>query len=389
MIKYDYVIVGAGIAGCSMAYFLKDKNVLLIDKNEDLAFGASGAAGAFLSPLMGKKNALKDLVSKSLKFSLNFYKELLNDKSLSKGVLRIPKNNEDEKKFEEYKPYMDFAYLQKEQGLFFDVGAHLIPKDICKLLTQDVDKKLSYEIKHINYKNDLWQINDEIQAKKLILCTGANTKLIEEKYFNIRAVWGQKIDIHSTTCIDINYHKECSLSASIKLEEKLNGKTLYKNSIGATHHRFTCDKDICNYCIETSNINNKISNTYTNDMNKSDTKELLLKAKDIKSLEDVKVVDIKVGARASSFDYFPMVGKLIDSKKTLSMFPHLKNGTHVKEERFSTYDNLFVINGLGGRGFVLSPYLAKNLSELIKNNIPLEEEINVNRLFKRWVRKEK
>jgi L-2-hydroxyglutarate oxidase LhgO len=48
--EYDYVISGAGIAGCSSAYFLNNysDSILLIDKNEKVAFGASGAAGAFL-----------------------------------------------------------------------------------------------------------------------------------------------------------------------------------------------------------------------------------------------------------------------------------------------------------------------------------------------------
>ena len=40
------------------------------DKNSDVAFGASGAAGAFLSPLLGIDNKFKSLVSKSLKFSI-------------------------------------------------------------------------------------------------------------------------------------------------------------------------------------------------------------------------------------------------------------------------------------------------------------------------------
>lgn len=75
--EFDYVIVGAGIAGCSLAHFLSkySKSVLLIDKNEDVAFGASGAAGAFLSPLLGKPNKFKDLVTNALSFSMNYYKK--------------------------------------------------------------------------------------------------------------------------------------------------------------------------------------------------------------------------------------------------------------------------------------------------------------------------
>ena len=80
---YDYVIVGAGIAGCSTSYFLneKDKNlkILLIDRNSDVAVGASGTAGAFLSPLLGKPNKLKTLVNRALKFSTSLYKDIAND----------------------------------------------------------------------------------------------------------------------------------------------------------------------------------------------------------------------------------------------------------------------------------------------------------------------
>ncbi len=73
--KFDYVVIGAGIAGCSLAYFLSkySKSILLIDRNSQVAFGASGAAGAFLSPLLGKPNDFKDLVTKSLIFSTNFF----------------------------------------------------------------------------------------------------------------------------------------------------------------------------------------------------------------------------------------------------------------------------------------------------------------------------
>ena len=97
---------------------------------------------------------------------------------------------------------------------------------------------------------------------------------------------------------------------------------------------------------------------------KSTDAEALEKANDIKLIHEPKVVDVKIGPRASSVDYFPMVGKLVDSKKTLEEFPHLKNGSHIKDEMISTIDNLYVLNGVGGRGYVLSPYLAKNLEHL-------------------------
>ena len=246
--EFDYVIVGAGIAGCSLAHFLSkySQSVLLIDKNEDVAFGASGAAGAFLSPLLGKPNKFKDLITKSLNFSINYYKENFSEDLINCGTCRIPKNEEDEEKFQSYIPYMDFEYEKYEEGYLFKIGSLVKPYELCKKLSKNTQKLFDYEVKTIEKKENIWNINDEIKAKNLFLTTGADISLIDEKYLDIRAVWGQKIDINTTTSIDINYHKECSLSIS-------NNDQVV--SIGATHNRFDSDKIDSSYNLKLKNIN--------------------------------------------------------------------------------------------------------------------------------------
>lgn len=385
--EFDYIIIGAGIAGCCIAHFLSkySKSILLIDKNEKVAFGASGAAGAFLSPLLGKPNDFKDLIKEALIFSTQFYKsfgkEFINDC----GVNRIPKNQEDEDKFESYKPYMDFEYTKMDDGYFFKIGSQVNPSLICEEITKNVEKKLSYEVLSLVQKEDSsWLLNDELLSKNIILTTGANIKHINEEYFDIRAVWGQKIDISTTTIPLINYHKECSVSKAFKIENS----DLYKVSIGATHHKFNCDKNICNYCVEVANINN-CNKCYDDSTINSDSIKLINLANDIIKLENVKVIDVKIGARASSNDYFPMLGKMVDSKKSIEKFPHILNGTHIKNSMLETINNLYVINGVGGRGFVLSPYLANELTEHIINNKEIDDNLTTHRLFKRWAKKQK
>lgn len=384
-LEYDYVVVGAGIAGCATSYFLSEHSdsVLLVDKNEKVAFGASGAAGAFLSPLLGKDNAFKSLITKSLKFSTQFYKSLKNDLLTNCGVCRIPKNQEDRDKFESYKTSMDFEYEEMGDGYFFPIGAQVNPSDICEYLTKDINTKLNYEINDLKQNEDdnSWIINNEIKAKDIILSTGADTRLIKEKYFNIRAVWGQKIDVSSTSKPNINYHKECSISKAIPYKDDL-----YKVSLGATHHRFDCDKDICNYCVEVANINS-CSRCYKSDMVDADSLKLISLANDIIPIDNVNVLDVKIGARASSLDYFPMVGKLVDSAKSIEAYPHILNGSFIKEENLKMIENLHVINGVGGRGFVLSPYLAKSLVDNIINEKELDSNITTYRLFKRWAKR--
>jgi len=359
---YDYIIIGGGVCGCNTAYELSKhtSNILLIDKLDDVAKGASGAAGAFLSPLLGKPNNFKDLVTTALLYSIDFYKHNTPASIDNCGTIRIPKDAIDEEKFQSYIPYIDFPFEKQGDGYFFPIGSVVNSYEICKTLTQEIEKKLHYEVNSIQYDGQYWSINGEITTKNLILTTGANTKLLDEKYIDIRAVWGQRIDIETSTCISVNYHKECSVSKSIPLDNRKN-----RVSIGATHHRF-------------------VEERATSD---EDTNELLKKASEIIHLEDVTVTKLYGGARASSSDYFPIVGEVIDSAKTIEEFPYLKNGTNVNSIRFSRYKNLFILNGVGGRGFVLAPYLAQKLVEKIVQNKSLEENITSDRLFKRWVKK--
>ena len=384
MKKYDYIIIGSGIVGCSLAYFLKkySNNILLIDKNSDVCLGASGAAGAFLSPLLGIDNSFKTLVNRALKFSTKFYKENFPKSFVEAGTIRIPKNKIDKDKFESYKPYMDFPFENIEDGYYFPIGSTIKPEIICKELSFDVEKLLKFDVKSIKECKDGWILNGELKANKLILCTGANLSLINEKYFKLRAVWGQKIDILSSTKLFYNYHKECSISKSIEENKK------HKISIGATHNRFEQDMSNSSYNLNLKDINFISHNEKTLKIMQNDTKKLLEKANDILELENVEVVDIKIGARASSIDYFPMVGNLIDSKNSFKSYPHIKNGAFIKDEQLILYENLYTLNGVGGRGFVLAPYLANILSEFVVNGEEMPKEVLNYRLFKRWAKKE-
>ncbi len=354
---YDYIIVGAGVTGCNIAYELQKhtQNILLIDKNPDVAGGASGAAGAFLSPLLGKPNKFKDLVTQSLKYATSFYKELFPNSIDNCGTTRIPKDVKDQEKFQSYIPYMDFPYNEDEDGYHFAIGSVVDSYGICKGLVQNIQTQFNYMVEEIVYQDGLWIVNQNLYTKKLILTTGYELDLLDEEYFQIRPVWGRRIDIKTSTQVPYNYHKSCSLSKSD------NGQV----SIGATHHR---DK---------KGVNDISSNH----------QELLQKVSEIKPLKDIEIIKDHMGARASSFDYFPMVGAVIDLKSTLKEFPYLTHGTHVDPKRFHLYKDLFVLNGVGGRGFVLSPYLAKLLVEHITQNKALDDTLTTQRLFLRYVKK--
>jgi len=375
---YDFVVVGAGIAGTCITYFLSQKtnSILLIDKLQTSGQGASGAAGAFLSPLLGKPNKFKDLVNEALIFSTNFYKTNFPELIVNNGVLRIPKNEIDRDKFLDYEK--DFEYSLKEDGYFFDIGSLVFSKELCQALSQKSEKLFDYEVSDIEQIDDIWIINKSIRTKNLILSTGANISLLPEKYIKIRPVWGQRIIVETSTKLTHNYHKECSVSLSFSSASNLCDQCLlradcaidtrtndkYIVSIGATHHRFIYEQNISD----------------------EDTNKLLELSKDIVPLDDVRVIGAVGGARSSSEDYFPILGEIIDSKATLNEFPYIIHGTKIQTERLHKHKNMYVINGVGGRGFVLAPFLAKLLCDYIFDDKVLQKELTSERFFLRKAR---
>ena len=380
---YDYVVVGAGIAGSCIAYFLNQytKNILVLDKNSKSSNGASGAAGAFLNPILGKPNEFKDLVTNSLKFSVNFYKSNFSQYISTTGTYRVAKNDEDMEKFWSYEEFIDFDYEKKDNGYFFPLGSMVDAVNVCDEILKEIPQKYNYEVTLLEKKDNIWIINNEIKSKNIILTTGANIKLIKEEYLNIRPVWGQKINVSTSTKTNFNYHKECSISVSNKINDR------YKLSIGATHNRFNEDMSDTSYNIDLSDINELNHNTKTMNIINEDIKKLINLGNDIINLNDLEVLDYKIGARASSYDYFPIVGKLVDSKVSIENNPHILNGSHIKDEKLSMIENIFIINGVGGRGYVLAPYLSKILVDSIFENKEVPKTISSHRLFKRWAKR--
>ena len=127
--------------------------------------------------------------------------------------------------------------------------------------------------------------------------------------------------------------------------------------------------------------------SFANTTNTKDTTILLQMAQDIVKLDNIEVLNSFCGVRASSKDYLPIIGEIIDHKKTLKLYPYLKHGSKVPSKNHIKHKNLYILNGLGGRGFVLSPYLASYLVEYIINKKSIDDKITLDRLFLRWARK--
>ncbi len=340
---FDFVIVGGGISGLITSYFLRGYNTLLIDKS-DILSGASGAAGAFLFPKIGLKSAYTDFVNEAIIEAVDFYKNIGID-THTRGVLILPRDEKDISKFKEYEKFITLPFKKIDNGFFFKIGSFIEPNDVKKLLKVPF-KRVNLE--SVEKKDNYWVINNTIKTKNIIFANGYSFK---NEYINIRPIWGERIEIVGDfEKKEIFYHKNVSVAL---INNKLR--------IGATHKR---------------GDNFKI--------NKEEAFLLVKKAKEIINIKDFEIDNIKGGYRAGSIDYFPVVGKIIDVRKTILNDKYIIKGDMPKDIFYK--EGLYVINGMGGRGYSNALKSAKYLKDVIENSA-FNKYLDTKRLFIKWARK--
>lgn len=381
---YDTVIIGAGIAGAAIAHALtqEGQKVLVLDK-KGIASGGSGAAGAFVSPKIGKGSPLQKLTNEAFSFAKDFYLSTCPQYFHQTGVIRIPKDEADAQKFSEYERYNENlcekysqAQLQAEgidsnfESFFFPEAGDCDAIAVCAFLLKEIEV-LEYEVTELRQEDGLWCVLrqaqepsaevtvtepdevGEVRAKNIVLATGYESDLADFRYMGIRGTWGTRGDFSSNLALDVSMHQAMSVGANIEGIIKL----------GATHEKEVKDILPC-----------------------QEAQALLLKEK-ASALIDVSDLALKksfCGMRAGSKDYFPLVGKVIDVPIMLERYPKVMRGA---KPELLYVENLYVLNGLGGRGFVFAPLMAKWLAQYIVEGKEVDKRVQADRLFYKWCRK--
>lgn len=362
---YDSIIIGAGIAGASTAYALtrKGQKVLVLDKN-GIASGGSGAAGAFVSPKVGKGSPLQTLTNKAFFFAKDFYLSTSSALFHQTGVIRIPKDEFDAKKFSDYEHFNDNNYenYTKEQleklgissrfeSFYFPEAGVCEAKEVCEHLLSDIEV-VENEVKKIIQEEGLWCV-EEYKAKNLILATGYESDLVDLRYMGIKGTWGTRGDFTSNLFLDVSIHQSMSVGANVDGIIKL----------GATHEKEVKEVVPCK---------------------KEQALLLKEKASSLIDTSDLELKEVFCGMRSGSKDYFPLIGKVIDVLFMLETYPAVIRGA---KPEIKYVDNLFICNGLGGRGFVFAPLMANILAECIVESKEVDDRVNPDRLFFKWCRK--
>ncbi|MDX1809938.1 MAG: FAD-dependent oxidoreductase [Sulfurospirillaceae bacterium] len=368
---FDFAIIGGGISGASIAYFLKrsGKKVILIDKGK-IASGGSSAAGAFLSPKICSNSKYSRFINESFKFSINFYRENFPNFLRQDGMLRLLKNKEDIEKCKHhdqdigvnsiYIHNYDIKYLKPAAcefgGYFFEDGALIDSVGVIKSMLRDICVLEDTDVQDISYKEGIYNIGD-VKSKSVVLCSGSSDNFEEVKYCMFKKIYGHRLDIRTYKELPFIVHKDYSVSSS------KDGLI----HIGATH--------IPNYKYDTKK-------DYADEIN-----SMLQAADSYLDLGEYELLDTHFGVRTSTIDFFPAIGQVINAEETLNKYPYIRKGSKVPSDRYIYYPNLYIHSGHGARGFVLSPRTASILANHISKNVPIDDNLNTKRLFLKYSRR--
>lgn len=345
--QVDYIIVGFGLAGLAFAETLKKHQKTFVVFNDDSQKSSLVAAGGYNPVILKRFSPVWDAVNQ-LEKALPFYKNLEN--TLHKkydykiDIHRIVSSVEEQNDWiiKSDKPvlssYMQPTVIKNENiaikapfgfGVLQDVGridtVNLLADYQELLLKESRLIKATFEHNEISFLNDGVTYKD-IKAKRIVFCEGFGLK--KNPFFNELPLNGTKGEVLTIKSPDLKL--DCMLKSSIFVMPI--GNDLYK--VGATF-----------------NWNDKTSLP-----TEAGKQELLTK---LDAVIDVKyeVVAHVAGIRPTVKDRRPLLG--------------------IHNE----YAQMGILNGLGTRGVMLAPKMAKILFNFLEKGEKIPEEVNINRFL--------
>lgn len=345
----DYIIVGSGLAGiCFSEYCINNNKKFIVINNHSQ--NSTTIAGGLYNPVVLKRFTsiwkAQDHLNTALPFFKNIEKKLksnyLFEIPLHRKLFSIEEQNNwyvaadkpilsnflSPDLIENQNQLINAPFKMGEVKYTGYVDTNKLKTDYIQYLTDNnnyIEETFDYtllkiETKKVTYNNFI--------AQKIVFCEGFGNQ--NNPYFNnlpLDGTKGELLLIHAPE-LKIN----TIINSSIFILPI--GNDFYK--VGATYNWEQKDNT------PTENAKN----------------ELITQLKELINCE-FEIIEHYAGIRPTVKDRRPLVG------------------VH------HTYKNMFILNGLGTRGVLLGPYLADKLYNFIESNEALENEINIDRIYKK------
>jgi glycine/D-amino acid oxidase-like deaminating enzyme len=345
--KKEYLIVGAGLSGICMSIHLIKNNhsVTLLDSGEN--FSTAVAAGQ-INPLVFRRMTKSWRVDDYLPYAEKFYTDLEIDTELPiyfpiqirrmfssahEKVMWVEKQNREG--FSDYLETItseddEYDLAQNDFGsgrikkssyvnaLNFVEGGKNWIKKRATILTEKLDYSL-IEPSSSSYKGKKYDF--------ILFCEGSHNS--DNPWFNQFVVEHTKGEVLTLKSDEISEHESLNRKCFLL---PIGNKTF---RLGATYVWNTPDRTLT-----------------------QEAKDDLLDKVKLLTKKSFEVVDHQVGIRPTTPDRRPIIGK------------------------HPTFNNLLIFNGLGTKGYLMAPLLAKEFVDYLDFDKELDKEVRIERFIK-------
>ncbi|PHS26960.1 MAG: bifunctional tRNA (5-methylaminomethyl-2-thiouridine)(34)-methyltransferase MnmD/FAD-dependent 5-carboxymethylaminomethyl-2-thiouridine(34) oxidoreductase MnmC [Robiginitomaculum sp.] len=354
------LVIGGGIAGASIAHgFLRrGLNVTMICK-AGLGDEASGNPAALVSPRLDLEDTPQTRFFRTAFHHAAKTYDALGDQIWTPcGLIRRPAHPSDVQKFSRLvaaRPLPETALCADKDGpgMSLPGAGTVIPTRAIAAMTRDAHI-IEGQVSTVTQKNGLWAaLNQENQpiahADITVLALGSGT-LDPVSWLSFQYLKGQV----SQGMLDIPYGGPALLAESYALGRD-NGSLV----IGATFDEIERPGD------------DLFPNSKDQERNLAALRTL---SPALFERLDKTQITSRASVRATTPDQMPYVGSLIDVGDFLQRFCAYRHGfLDPKVGKAQMLDNLFVLMGLGSRGFALAPILGEAIAaEALGEPSPLE-----------------
>lgn len=346
--KIDYIIVGQGIAGSMLAWFLlrQNKRIKVIDQYRPDS--ASRVAAGLINPITGRKMNKTWMAEKVIPFAFKSFQELeqkFGKPFLHKiNIFRIFNSVKQQNDWLSKSSDLTYALFLEKDGIekydhpfvknpfggleitnagYVDVSTLLtVLRDYFMENDLVIEDQVSYDDIKLQESKVTWK---DIKAEKMIFCEGAygiNNPWF--KWLEFKLVKGEIITI----------------KANLSLNKILNHKI---------------------WMLPLDNQTYKVGATFQWDYKNSSPSPNGLKqlTGNLKKIIDIEysVIDHEAGIRPASYDVRPFIG----------LHPE--------------HPQIGIFNGLGSKGVSLSPYFAEEFIHHLEAGKELNKEVNIKRVI--------
>ncbi len=350
--KWDYLIVGQGIAGTLLAHFLTRAGfrILVVDKPHRSA--SSMKAAGIINPITGRRYAKSWMIGQLLPFAKKTYLELEQEFNIriwqDRNLLRALPSIQDENEWWRRSAFPDFApWFASEadlagfEGILKPVRAWgetigaaqvnfpaLLNAFRDRLLKEKSILEEEFDFDKLSFEEGN-PVYDAMPFKGVIFCEGA--RAVKNPWFNYLPFVPTKGEYLVVKIPGVRFPKMVKNGVTIV---PLGGERFW---VGASS-RFE----------------------YDDDLPSPEQKEWLLNRL-VKALQvPFEVLTHEAAIRPTVFDIRPFIGRHPDG-----------NG-------------LFIFNGLGTKGASLAPYFARHFTSHLVEGTPLLKEVDIVRFEDRY-----